>query len=71
MPTIEDLRRQHGMTQAKLAAALNVAPSTVYTWEADKHIPDVKQLRKLAGVFGVPMEDIRLPKLNGKDDDGH
>ena len=68
MQTIRELRRDRKWTQVELAHRLGIAPSTVYTWEANKHTPDVRQLRALAQVFGVSMDDIRLPSLNGHDD---
>jgi len=50
-----------GLTQLELANKLDVTPATVYTWERGRNEPRVSQLRKLAELFGVLMDDIELP----------
>ncbi len=56
--TIRELRESAGLTQAQLAARLDLAPATVYAWEARKNEPRASQLRALAKLFGVSMDDI-------------
>lgn len=58
MKTIRDLRRSAGMTQLELAVRLGVTPVTVYNWERGKYEPKASQLRALARVFGVSMDEI-------------
>lgn len=58
MQTIRELREAAGLTQAQLAARLDVTPSSVYAWEAGKSEPRATQLRALARLFGVRMDDI-------------
>lgn len=58
MQTIRELREAAGLTQAQLAARLEVTPSSVYAWEAGKSEPRATQLRALARLFGVCMDDI-------------
>jgi transcriptional regulator with XRE-family HTH domain len=50
------------MTQAELAVALGVTPSTVYLWEAGRSELSALRLRQLAQFFGVGMEEIVLPE---------
>lgn len=72
MKTLRELRHERGMTLAQVGEALGgIRPQAVHQWESGRRTPSVRRLRDLARLFGVPMEHIRLPKLNGKDDDGH
>jgi transcriptional regulator with XRE-family HTH domain len=58
MKTIRELREERGWTQLELGNKLGVTPVTVYNWERGQHIPTALQLRSLARVFGVLMDDI-------------
>jgi transcriptional regulator with XRE-family HTH domain len=65
MPTIKELRVQHGLTQFELAVKVGVTPSTVYTWEKRRRKPNVDHLRRLAEFFGVAMEEIEFEESGG------
>jgi transcriptional regulator with XRE-family HTH domain len=58
--TIRELRNARGWTQLELAARLAVTPVTVYNWERGRYEPRASQLRQLAQVFGVSMDEIAL-----------
>ena len=58
MKTIRALREAAGMTQLELAIRVGVTPVTVYNWERGRFEPKASQLRSLARVFGVSMDDI-------------
>ena len=58
--TIRELRTQHEWTQVELANRLGVTPSTVYNWERGNWEPRAVQLRQMAALFGVRMDEIRL-----------
>ena len=58
MRTIRELRESKGWTQLRLANKLGVTPVTVYNWERGRHEPKASQLRELARVFGVSMDEI-------------
>jgi transcriptional regulator with XRE-family HTH domain len=60
MKTIEEFRKEKGLTQLKMAYALDVTPSTISNWETGKFEPKVAQLRRLAELFGVRMDEIKL-----------
>jgi putative transcriptional regulator len=60
--TIRELREAQNMTQLELAIKLGVTPTTVYNWEAGRSVPKVEQLRKLAEVFAVRMDDIHVER---------
>ena len=56
--TIRELRETAGMTQLQLANRIGVTPSAVYNWETGRNEPKASQLRLVAEVFGVRMDDI-------------
>lgn len=58
MKTIRELREAAAMTQLELANRLGTTPVTIYNWERGKHEPKASQLRALARVFGVSMDEI-------------
>ncbi len=58
MQTIRELRTARDITPVQLAAALSVSLATVYNWENGTHEPRASQLRDLARLFGVSMDDI-------------
>ncbi len=61
--TIRQLREERGWTQLELANRLGVTPATIYTWERDRNEPRASQFRKLADLFGVPMDAIEIPRV--------
>lgn len=56
--TIRELRESAGMTQLQLANRVGVTPSAVYNWETGRNEPKASQLRTVAEIFGVSMDDI-------------
>jgi len=65
--TVRELREAKGITPVQIAAHMGVALATVYNWEAGKHEPRASQLRELARLFGVSMEEIAIPGVDTKD----
>lgn len=55
---ISDLRRQHNMSQDELAMKVNVSRQTISKWENDVVLPDVYNLRKVAEVFGISVDEL-------------
>jgi DNA-binding transcriptional regulator YiaG len=68
MRTIKQLREAKGLSTVELAATLKVSLATVYNWEAGKHEPRASQIRDLARLFRVRMEDIAIPGVDVKQD---
>lgn len=58
--TIKELREAAGLSQMQLAVQLEVSLATVYNWEGGKSDPRANQLRRVALLFGVSMDDIAL-----------
>lgn len=55
-------RKEKGMTQAKLAAKMNVTDKAVSKWERNLSCPDVNSISKLAEILGIPVDEL----LNAK-----
>ncbi|MBQ8148941.1 MAG: helix-turn-helix domain-containing protein [Clostridia bacterium] len=67
---IHSLRLSKGLTQARLAEAMNVSPQTVSKWEKDLSAPDLSLLPAIARYFGITMDELfgyRLDALNRKE----
>lgn len=58
MKQIQRKRLKLGMTQADLAGALGVDPSTVAKWESEKAYPRADLLPKIAGLLGCTIDEL-------------
>ena len=56
--TIARLRKELGMTQAQLAAAMSVTDKAVSKWERDLSRPDSASIPQLAEVLGVSIDEL-------------
>ena len=61
---LKELRKEKGMTQIELAAALGVSSGTVAMWETGKRKPSLERMDRLTDVF-----DKRLDYILGTSDD--
>ncbi|HCU08646.1 MAG TPA: transcriptional regulator [Clostridiales bacterium] len=55
---LEELRKQHGVKQEELANALEVSRQTIGSLENGRYNPSILLAFKIAGYFGVSIEDI-------------
>lgn len=55
---IAELRKERNMTQADLASLLGVTFQAVSKWEKGFTFPDLELLYRMAGYFGVSMEEL-------------
>ena len=53
---IEQKRKERGITQQQLAAALGVSRQTIISLENGKYNPSLKLAMDIAKVFGKPVE---------------
>jgi putative transcriptional regulator len=56
--TLKRLRERRGLTQAQLAAQLDVHRVTIATWETGRYRPSVDMLLRLAKALGVTVTDL-------------
>lgn len=55
---LREIRTEAGLTQADLAAKLNVSRQAVIALESDKHSPSLDLAYRISGVFDLPVEAI-------------
>ncbi len=55
---IKELRIKHGLTQEKLALALNVTPQSISKWENDITMPDIALLPNISTLLGVTIDEL-------------
>jgi transcriptional regulator with XRE-family HTH domain len=58
---IKKARERKGWTQLEFASEANVSPSSVQRWESGR-LPPVRELWRIAGILGVPTEDLVEPE---------
>lgn len=55
---LEEIRKQHGIKQEELAAALEVSRQTIGSLENGRYNPSILLAFKIARYFGMQIEDI-------------
>ena len=55
---IRNLRKEHHYTQATLAKALGVKPTTVASWEQGRNKPLMDKVQKLSLLFNIPVSEL-------------
>ena len=65
---IIDLRKRQNMTQEELANRLNVSRQTISKWENGTVLPDVYNLKELAKVFDISVDELLNDEKVIKDD---
>ena len=63
---LKSLRKEHGLTQIKLASALNYSDKSVSKWEKGDVLPDVFTLHSIAAYFDITIDQLIMPKLPKK-----
>lgn len=51
-----DLRKKKGLTQLKLAEAMNVSRQAISRWEVGDAMPSTENLKTLSEIYQVPIE---------------
>ena len=55
---LQELRKNRGLTQEELAAALFVSRTAVSKWESGRGYPSIDSLKDLSGFFSVTIDDL-------------
>ena len=53
---IKDARKQCGLSQEQLAEKMSISRSAIAKWETDKGLPDIANLKALAGFLNVSVD---------------
>ena len=51
-------RKQSGMSQEAVAEKLGVSRQTVSKWETDETLPDIRQAKQLAMLYGLTLDEL-------------
>ena len=51
-------RRKSGLSQEAVAERLGVSRQTVSKWETDETLPDIRQSKKMAVLYGVSLDEL-------------
>ena len=51
-------RKQSGMSQEAMAEKLGVSRQTVSKWETDETLPDIRQAKRLAMLYGLTLDEL-------------
>ena len=51
-------RKQSGMSQEAVAEKLGVSRQTVSKWETDESLPDIRQAKRLAMLYGLTLDEL-------------
>lgn len=51
-------RKKAGLTQEEVAEHLGVSRQTIGKWEADETLPDIRQSKRLATLYGVTLDEL-------------
>ena len=55
---LQELRKQKGLTQEELAAALYVSRTAISKWESGRGYPNIDSLKAIAKYFGVTVDTL-------------
>ena len=55
---LQELRKQKGLTQEELAAALYVSRTAVSKWESGRGYPNIDSLKAIARFFGITVDEL-------------
>lgn len=55
---LRGLRLDHNLSQEELGKKIGVSGSSIGFWETGKRSPKIKQVVKIAEVFGIPWEEL-------------
>ena len=59
---IKYLRKREGITQENLAKRLNLSRQAIAKWECGNAMPDIYNLKEMANLFGVTIDELLTEK---------
>jgi len=66
---LEEIRKQHGITQEELAKKLEVTRQTISSLENGRYNPSIILAFKISKLFKVSIEEIFIYEGDSKDED--
>ena len=62
--SLEAARKNRGLTQGQVARKLGISRATVVNWEKGRTRISYLALSKLSNLYGIPLENLRVPVNN-------
>lgn len=56
--SLNDARKNSGLTQKEVAERLGVSRQTISKWELDETLPDIRQSKRLAELYHVSLDEL-------------
>ena len=56
--SLASARKKSGLSQEEVAAKLGVSRQTISKWETDETLPDIRQAKKLAGLYHRTLDEL-------------
>lgn len=56
--SLHEARRKSGLSQEAVAEKLGVSRQTVSKWELDETLPDIRQSKRLATLYGMTLDEL-------------
>lgn len=53
-----DARKKRGLSQEEVAGKLGVSRQTISKWETDETLPDIRQSKRLAVLYGLSLDEL-------------
>src|ERR1051326_7174871 len=57
---LKEYRKSHGLTQEQLAEELKVEPRTLRSWENERPLENIRELRRIADTLGIEPERLGI-----------
>ena len=57
---LKEYRKSHGLTQEQLAKELRVEPRTLRSWENERPLENIRELRNIADILGIEPERLGI-----------
>ena len=55
---LQELRREHSLTQEQLGEKLHVSSKTISRWETGAYMPPVEMLSELSTLYGLTINEL-------------
>ena len=60
-------RKNKGLSQEEVAEKLGISRRTISKWETDETLPDIRQSKRLAVLYGVSLDELVRFDINIKE----
>ena len=62
-----EARKKRGLSQEEVAGKLGVSRQTISKWETDETLPDIRQSKRLAALYGLSLDELVEFDMDAKE----